>query len=70
MNQYKGGLVIVKKDAVTGEALKGVEFKITTADGTFVPDAEGAISSNGLYYTDENGHFILSKLTPDSYIVT
>ncbi len=40
LNQPKGGLVIVKKDAVTGKALKGVEFKITASDGTFVPDAE------------------------------
>ena len=70
LNQPKGGLVIVKKDAVTGKALKGVEFKITASDGTFVPDAEGAISSNGLYYTDENGQITLSKLPPDTYVVT
>ena len=36
LNQPKGGLVIVKKDAVTGKALKGVEFKITASDGTSV----------------------------------
>ena len=70
LNQPKGGLVIVKKDAVTGEALKGVEFKITTSDGTLVPDAEGAISSNGIYYTDENGQILLENLNPDTYVVT
>ena len=70
LNQPKGGLVIVKKDAVSGKVLKGVEFKITASDGTFVPDAEGAISSNGLYYTDENGQITLSKLPPDTYVVT
>lgn len=69
-NQPKGSLVIVKKDAVTGEPLKGVTFKITTSSGTFVPDAEGQISSNGLYYTDENGQIVLSGLAPDTYIVT
>ena len=39
-NQPKGGLVIVKKDAVTGKPLHGVEFKVITSDGTFVPDGE------------------------------
>lgn len=70
LNQPKGALVIVKKDAVTGEALKGVEFKITASDGTLVPDAEGTISSNGLYVTDENGQITLPKLSPDTYVVT
>lgn len=69
-NQMKGGLVIVKKDAVTGEPLKGVEFSVQNSAGTFTPAAEGAISSNGLYYTDENGQITLSKLPPDTYVVT
>lgn len=69
-NQPKGSLIIVKKDAVTGEPLKGVTFKITTSSGEFVPDAEGQISSNGLYYTDENGQIVLSGLAPDTYVVT
>ena len=70
LNLPKGGLIIVKKDSVTGEPLKGVEFKVTTSDGTVVPDAEGVISSNGYYYTDENGQIILEKLSPDTYVVT
>lgn len=69
-NQPKGGLVIVKKDAVTGKPLHGVEFKVITSDGTFVPDAEGAISSNGIYTTDENGQIVLMNLPPDTYVVT
>ncbi len=69
-NQPKGSLIIVKKDAVTGEPLKGVTFKVTTSSGEFVPDAEGQISSNGLYYTDENGQIVLSGLAPDTYVVT
>lgn len=68
-NQPKGSLIIVKKDAVTGEPLKGVTFKVTTSSGEFVPDAEGQISSNGLYYTDENGQIVLSGLAPDTYVV-
>ena len=66
-NDKMGSLLIVKKDAVTGKALKGVTFTITTSSGQFVADAEGQISSNGLYYTDENGKIILSGLAPDTY---
>ena len=69
-NAPKGSLIIVKKDAVTGKALKGVTFTVTTSSGQFVADAEGQISSNGLYYTDENGKIILSGLAPDAYVVT
>ena len=69
-NQPKGSLIIVKKDAVTGEPLKGVTFKVTTSSGEFVPDAGGQISSNGLYYTDENGQIVLSGLAPGTYVVT
>lgn len=69
-NAPKGSLIIVKKDAVTGKALQGVAFTVTTSSGQFVADAEGQISSNGLYYTDENGKIILSGLAPDTYVVT
>ena len=69
-NAPKGSLIIVKKDAVTGKALKGVTFTVTTSSGQFVADAEGQLSSNGLYYTDENGKIILSGLAPDTYVVT
>ena len=69
-NAPKGNLIIVKKDAVTGEALKGVAFTVTTSSGQYVPDAEGKISSNGIYYTDENGKIVLSGLAPDTYVVT
>ena len=69
-NAPKGSLIIVKKDAVTGKALQGVAFTVTTSSGQFVADAEGQISSNGLYCTDENGKIILSGLAPDTYVVT
>ena len=69
-NQPKGSLIIVKKDAVTGKALEGVTFTVTTSSGQFVADAGGQISSNGLYYTDADGKIILSGLDPDTYVVT
>ena len=68
-NQPKGTLVIVKKDAVSGTPLKGVQFTITTSNGSFVPDAEGQISSNGIYYTDVAGQIVLKDLAPDTYVV-
>lgn len=68
-NQPKGTLVIVKKDAVSGTPLKGVQFTITTSNGSFVPDAEGQISSNGIYYTDAAGQIVLKDLAPDTYVV-
>lgn len=68
-NQPKGGLVIVKKDAVTGKALEGVQFTVTTSDGAFVPDAGGQISSNGIYYTDSTGQIVLKDLAPGTYVV-
>lgn len=69
-NKRQGALIINKLDAVTKKPLAGVTFKITTAAGEFVPDENGKISSNGLYYTDETGKIILSGLAPDTYVVT
>lgn len=68
-NNPKGALVIVKKDADTGAALEGVVFKITTATGEFVADADGKVSSNGLYTTDRNGQIVLTGLT-GTFVVT
>ena len=61
---------MVKKDCQTGEPLAGVEFKVTTASGEFVPNNEGQTSSNGIYRTDENGEFVINKLKPGEYTVT
>ncbi len=69
-NQPKGTLIVEKFDSVTKLPLPGAKFKITTSAGTFVPDAEGRISSNGIYTTDENGQIILSAIEPDTYVVT
>ncbi|WP_419015122.1 SpaA isopeptide-forming pilin-related protein [Dysosmobacter sp.] len=62
-NKRQGALIISKLDAVTKKPLAGVTFKITTAAGEFVPDENGKISSNGLYYTNESGQIILKGVT-------
>ena len=62
-NKRQGALIINKLDAVTKKPLAGVTFKITTAAGKFVPDENGKISSNGLYYTNDSGQIILKGVT-------
>lgn len=60
-NAPAGNLVIVKRSSAgTHEPLEGVEFRITYADGSFVPDEHGQLSSNGLYYTDREGKITIS----------
>ena len=58
----QGSLVIRKLDAATNQPLAGVTFKITTAEGGFVPDESGRLSSNGLYRTDAAGEIILTGI--------
>ena len=63
-NKRQGALIINKLSSQDRKTpLEGVTFKITTATGEFVPDEDGKISSNGLYYTDENGQIILKGVT-------
>ncbi len=62
-NQAKGTLVIRKLDSVTKEPLAGVEFELTYADGGYVDDANGHLSSKGLYTTDANGEIRISGVT-------
>ena len=61
LNQPAGNLIIRKVSfGPNGEPLEGVEFKITYADGSFVPDANGELSSNGIYYTNKSGEIRIS----------
>ena len=61
LNQPAGNLIIRKvSSGPNGEPLEGVEFKITYADGSFVPDANGELSSNGIYYTNKSGEIRIS----------
>ena len=63
LNQPAGNLIIRKvSSGPNGEPLEGVEFKITYADGSFVPDANGELSSNGIYYTNKSGEIRISSV--------
>ena len=62
-NQKQGTLVIRKLDKLTGEPLAGVEFELTYAEGGYVDDANGHLSSKGLYTTDANGEIRVSSVT-------
>ena len=69
-NAKTGCLIINKRSSADKRTpLEGVTFKITTTNGSFLPDADGKISSNGLYYTDENGQIILNSVV-GSIVVT
>ena len=62
-NEAKGTLVIRKLDSVTHEPLAGVEFELTYAEGGYVDDANGHLSSKGLYKTNKNGEIMISGVT-------
>ena len=63
LNQPAGNLIIRKvSSGPNKEPLEGVEFKITYADGSFVPDANGELSSNGIYYTNKSGEIRISGI--------
>ena len=63
-NKRQGALIINKLSSLDRKTpLEGVTFKITTATGEFVPDENGKISSNGLYYTNDSGQIILKGVT-------
>ncbi|MFQ8797643.1 MAG: collagen binding domain-containing protein [Dysosmobacter sp.] len=62
-NSKQGTLVIRKLDSETHEPLAGVEFELTYADGGYVDDANGYLSSKGLYTTDQNGEIRISGVT-------
>ena len=59
-NSKAGTLVIDKRDSLTGKPLEGVAFKVTTSTGEFVPNENGQISSNGLYFTDKDGKIVIN----------
>lgn len=55
VNQKTGYLVIRKLDKLTKEPLSGVEFELTYADGSYVDDAYGHLSSKGRFVTNDAG---------------
>ena len=62
-NKRAGSLVIQKKDSVTGALIAGAQFQLTYASGGFVDNANGHLSSNGLYTTDDKGEIRISGVT-------
>ena len=61
-NKQAGTLVIQKKDSVSGEMIPGAQFQLTYANGGFVDNDNGHLSSNGLYTTDANGEIRISGI--------
>lgn len=62
-NQPMGNLIIHKLSSKDKTPLEGVQFKITYADGSYLPDEGGKLSSNGLYWTNTEGQIVLSGIT-------
>ena len=62
-NKMAGTLVIQKLDKLTGKPLAGVEFELTYAEGGFVDNANGHLSSNGRYTTNDAGEIRISGVT-------
>ena len=54
-NKKVGTLVVRKLDKISKEPLSGVQFELTYAEGGYVDDANGHLSSKGLYTTNANG---------------
>lgn len=62
-NQALGNLLIVKRSSTDNAPLEGVQFKITYADGSYVDNGGGTLSSNGIYYTNRLGQVKISSIT-------
>lgn len=62
-NKPLGNLIIHKLSSTDKTPLEGVQFKITYADGRYLPDEGGKLSSNGLYWTNSEGQIVLSNVT-------
>ena len=59
-NKRAGTLVIQKKDKVSGAFIAGAEFQLTYANGGFVDNDNGHLSSKGLYTTNDKGEIRVS----------
>ena len=62
-NKRAGTLVIQKKDSVTGALISGAQFQLTYANGGYVDNDNGHLSSNGLYTTDDKGEIRINGIT-------
>ena len=68
-NEKDGGLIIRKLDSITKQPLAGAEFTVTTSDGKFIPTESGAVSSNGIYTTDELGQIHITNIEAGTTVV-
>ena len=59
-NKRAGTLVIQKKDKVSGALIAGAEFQLTYANGGYVDNDNGHLSSNGIYTTNDKGEIRIS----------
>ena len=55
-------LPVMIKDDVTGALIPGAQFQLTYANGGYVDNDNGHLSSNGLYTTDANGEICISGI--------
>ena len=63
-NAKQGTLVIRKLSGADRKTpLAGAEFQLTYADGGYVDNANGKLSSNGVYRTDSNGEIRITGVT-------
>ena len=62
-NKKAGTLVIQKKDSVTGALIAGAQFQLTYANGGYVDNDNGHLSSNGLYETNDKGEIRINGIT-------
>ena len=62
-NTPKGSVLIVKKDALTGKPLSGVEFTVTDSSGALLG------SANGKFTTDATGSVLIENLAPGTTVV-
>ena len=62
-NKKAGTLVIQKKDSVTGALIAGAQFQLTYANGGYVDNDNGHLSSNGIYTTDDKGEIRIYGIT-------
>ena len=64
-NKPLGNLVIEKwgRNGTKTIPLEGVKFEIKYADGRYVDDGGGTLSSKGIYYSDSTGKITLSGVT-------
>jgi len=63
-NHPYGGILISKRNSVTGEPLPGATFRVQNSQGAVVG------TGNGLFTTNSQGEVFIPQVPPGSYVVT